>query len=586
MKLNSSDYELLLNACDSGFVILDQDKQVAYWNNWIAERTGISSDKAIGRNLKALFGTQVHSRVLNAIDSACESGQSSYFSPRLHKNLLPLKRKFNSTSEPLTHLRFSISRLTAADKENLILMYIEDQTAAVNREMKMHQNTAVLKNTKDRLIQSERDIRTLAFYDSLTGLANRHLFSESLNIAINQGKRNKSRACLMLIDIDFFKEINDTYGHDVGDKLLATMSERIRSCIRDSDTAARLGGDEFAVIFWGIDKPAFAYKLAEKITREIARPVTVDGAAINTSCSIGMSFYPDDANNTQDLYKYSDIALYEVKRNGRASWKTYSREMRSMIEHKHSIKDHLIYGINNQRITTMYQPLIDLASKRVKGFEALTRLKVNETVISPADFIPVAEEFGLINNITECSLKDIINKIPIWLKMEIQKLSINLSSIQFRDLDMMRKLNNTHKILQQYGLELEVEITESILMENIHIALENLITLTSSGISIALDDFGTGYSSLEYLSKLPIDRLKIDRSFINNVNNEADSVITNTIISLGHNLGMQVTAEGVETHEQEAYLLSKNCDTVQGFLYSKPIEIHADMDFGELAQVA
>ncbi|HIF52079.1 MAG TPA: EAL domain-containing protein [Thiotrichaceae bacterium] len=563
----------IMDATDSGIIILNKDARIQIWNKWLATYTDLSQSSVINKTLHEVFGDAVHKRVHSVIDHALNKNQSTFLSPRLNKHPLPLYRK-NDVKE-LLYQKITISKLTTEDDERYCIININDVSASAKREASLKKQTQALKETTENLKISEKIIRHVALHDSLTTLANRILFSDRLNMAIEQARRQNEFVSIMLIDIDYFKQINDSYGHDTGDKLLIEIGNRIKSCIRSSDTAARLGGDEFAVIQTQLKKLDLdgISKLAGKLNEILSSPIILDGRIIKTGASIGISVFPLDADNSTDLVKNADLAMYNAKENGRSNWQLYSDEMRSLIKLKQQQKDALIDAINNNRITVHYQPEINLNNGQIITLEALVRyIDADGKLVMPDNFINIAEESNLINDLTKSVLKNICNLYSNSKDNCIPDVAINISSKQFSDKDLIHKLKDTHKFIKSHCSKLEVEITESVLMENTNDAISILEELSGLGISIAIDDFGTGYSSLEYLKKFPVHKLKIDRSFINNVcTDNSDEVITNSIISLGHNLGMSVLAEGVETKDQVDFLLNKNCDSAQGYYYSKPV---------------
>ena len=579
----------ILNLCDIGIIIVDQDRHILQWNSWLTNYTGIKEDDAIDKTLEEVFQCTISKHLNDAIDDALLNGRSTLLSPRLHKHPLPLFRESREIKgkEPV-HQKIVISSFKGKKEERRCIINISDVTASILREIALQKKTIALKKTSDELIQSAKEITKLAFHDSLTGLANRTLFNDRLDMAMVQAKRQNEMMGIMLIDIDNFKQVNDTYGHAVGDELLVATSRRIEQCIRESDTAARLGGDEFTVIQTQLDHIGGATTLANKLTKVISEPITINNHVIKTSPSIGVSIFPNDANTSDDLLKNADMAMYNIKQNGRAGWQFYSNAMRSAQDQREKQYTNLLNAINNNRIVVHYQPEIHLSENKIDSFEALVRyVDDDDKLVMPDDFISIAEESGLINQITDIVLENICNASMLWKDINVPSIAINLSTIQFHNNEIIEKLNTTHNFLKKQNSKLEIELTESILMENMKYAVNTLDEISKSGISIALDDFGTGYSSLEYLRSFPLKKLKIDRSFISGIaDKNNDAMITDTIISLGHNLGMKVVAEGVESQFQHNYLVKQKCDVGQGFHYSMPISKKDLSAFTNSMQVA
>jgi len=564
----------IINATDAGIIILDKDARIQVWNKWMINHANMEQSFILNKTLEEVFNDPIDKRLISAIDDALKHDQSSFFSSKLHKHLLPLYHK--DGHKELLNQKITVSRLASENSERYCIININDVSSSAKREASLKEQAKTLKETTEDLKKSEKRIRHIAFHDSLTNLANRTLFHDRLNMAVEQTRRNQEYMSVMMIDIDYFKQINDSYGHDIGDALLIEIGERIKKCIRASDTAARLGGDEFAVILTQLKKLNLdgIAKIANSINKCLSDPIILKNVTIKTSGSIGVSIFPLDADNTEDLIKNADLAMYNAKDNGRSNWQFYSDKMRNEMNLRQKQKDKLSSAIEDERIIVHYQPEISLKTGKIITLEALVRyIDADGNLVMPDNFIHVAEESNLINDVTDAVLKNICNLYSMGRNNCIPDVAVNISSKQFSDHDLIYKLNDLHKFIKKHESNLEVEITESVLMENTDNAISILEELSSIGISIAIDDFGTGYSSLEYLKKFPVHKLKVDRSFINHVcTNNSDEVITNTIISLGHNLGMTVLAEGVESKDQADYLSTRHCDSVQGYYYSRPVD--------------
>jgi len=422
---------------------------------------------------------------------------------------------------------------------------------------------------------AEDQLRYIATHDSLTDLANRTMFNEGLRHALQQGARYNRGIAVLFIDIDRFKVVNDSLGHSAGDRLLQDCAKRLSECLRESDTVARLGGDEFVVMVENFTAPRDAIAIAQKILTNIAKPFFVDGQEFLMSASIGISTFPEDGTDTEALLKNADIAMYRAKDQGRNNYQFYSAQMNKHTFERLAMESSLRRALERNEFVLHYQPKLDLRSGAIVGVEALVRWRHPDWgMVSPAQFIPLAEESGLIVQIGEWVLKTACEQSRMWRDQGIQamRVAVNLSARQFGQKTL---LADVAKIIADSGLTpecLELEITESLVMHNPEHAADTLQKLRAMGVTLSIDDFGTGYSSLAYLKRFPIDCVKIDRSFIKDIPNDADDMaITKGVIALGHSLRLKVVAEGVETAEQREFLRSNGCDELQGFLFSKPL---------------
>ncbi len=423
--------------------------------------------------------------------------------------------------------------------------------------------------------KAEQQLNFLAYYDVLTGLPNRSLFLDHLHLAMAGAKRHESHMALLFLDLDRFKEINDTLGHHIGDLLLQNVAGRLKACLRETDTVARMGGDEFAIIQTDLAGIEGAESLAQKIIASLSEPFLLDGQEVYTSTSIGITVYPLEDVGAEQLLKNADMAMYSAKNQGRNTFQFFSATMNVEAHRRMSIQAGLRQALEQGELVLHYQPKISFAQGAVVGAEALLRWrKANGEIVPPMAFIPVAEESGLIIPIGEWALREACRQMRAWEEAGLPpvRVSVNLSPVQFRRSSLVVAVTAA---LAEVGVDparLELEITESLLMEHDPATLSMLERLRETGIRISVDDFGTGYSSLHYLKRLPVDILKIDRSFIDDIPQEADDVaIARAIISLGHHLNLQVVAEGVETMEQAEFLRANGCDEVQGYLYGRPL---------------
>ncbi|MGZ5008434.1 MAG: putative bifunctional diguanylate cyclase/phosphodiesterase [Methylobacter sp.] len=434
-------------------------------------------------------------------------------------------------------------------------------------------NTTLIDITQH--VKSQEKIHRLAHYDSLTQLPNRVLINERIEQAIHFSYRENKNFALLFLDLDDFKSVNDSLGHHYGDALLRQVAQRLERSLREVDSAGRLGGDEFVIILSGANADGAA-TAAQKITDTLKEPFDLDGQILSIRTSIGISIYPKDGLDSNTLTRHADIAMYHAKQGGRGHFSFFDVKMNTRLEHRLAMERELRLAIEEEQFLLYYQPQIDLDSERIIGVEALIRWRHPEHgMISPAEFIPISEDCGLINPIGEWVLRQACEDMKTWQAMGFAplKVSVNLSLRQLQEGTLFNKISN---ILAQSGIagnQLELELTESVMMENHAVTLNFMTQCKDLGIHFSIDDFGTGYSSLSYLTKLPLlDKLKIDRSFIQELskNNDANTIVS-AIVNLAKSLRLKVIAEGVETEEQLAYLRNCGCDTVQGFYFSPPV---------------
>jgi diguanylate cyclase (GGDEF)-like protein/PAS domain S-box-containing protein len=421
---------------------------------------------------------------------------------------------------------------------------------------------------------AESRIEYLATHDEMTGLSNRASFLQLLNQAIHTSKRHGRRFAVLFIDLDRFKAINDSLGHEAGDTLLKTMASRFADGVRKSDVVARLGGDEFIVLINEISGIEDIALVARQLISAALRPVTIDGKDCRVTASIGVAAFPEDADDAEQLIKNADMAMYLAKEEGKNNFQCYSKEIRAMSVEKISLESNLANALDRGEFSVQYQAKVGLATGEITGVEALLRWwnPVLGTV-PPVQFIPVAEETGQIVPIGKWVLQTACAQNVSWQKQGLRPvcMAVNISPRQFRDPGLV---DDVARVLEATGMDpslLELEITESMVMHNAEQAILKLKAIKAMGVRLAIDDFGTGYSSLAQLKLFPIDTLKVDRSFIRDIpGNTEDKAITEAIIAMGKSLGVTVVAEGVETAEQQAFLRSHYCDQMQGFFFSKP----------------
>ncbi|MCO7224803.1 EAL domain-containing protein [Pleionea sp. CnH1-48] len=430
--------------------------------------------------------------------------------------------------------------------------------------------------TKDisELKQTEDQLRCMANYDQLTRLPNRTMFLEHLKHAINLANRYDEKVALLFLDLDGFKLINDSMGHGVGDQLLQAVALRLKKCLRGTDNVARLGGDEFTVIIERVSKKDNVVPQVERVIEDLSRPFHLINQTAITSTSIGVAFYPDDGDTPANLLKHADIAMYEAKRLGKKNYRFFQPEMNALLVKRLDMEKALEKALKNSEFKTYYQPRVCVNSNKILGFEALIRwFSPEKGMVSPADFIPVAEETGQILEIGNWVLNDVCQQASIWHQQGWSgTISVNIAALQFKQSDLTSDVKAVLKKYQLPGDQLELEITEGTLIENLELTRSLLIRLKNLGVRIALDDFGTGYSSLAYLQQFPIDLLKIDRSFITQLEHSSKAAkLSQAIINMAHSLDLRVVAEGIEDNYQLDFLRSSLCEEYQGYLFGKPL---------------
>ncbi|SCX76234.1 EAL domain-containing protein [Nitrosospira sp. Nsp13] len=421
----------------------------------------------------------------------------------------------------------------------------------------------------------EEQVAFMAQHDFLTGLPNRLLLQDRLTQAIAHAERKQGKLAVIFLDLDHFKTINDSLGHPVGDKLLQEVADRIKGAVRTSDTVSRPGGDEFIIMLQEPETTDAIAMVAVKLLTGIASPYLIDGSEIQVTTSIGISVFPEDGRDSDSLIKHADNAMYQAKGSGRNNYQFFTQEMNRRTLERISLRTKLSHALECRELSLHYQPQVDLQSGRIIGAEALLRWNQSMLgMVSPAQFIPIAEENGMIIPIGEWVLREACRQNQEWRKLGLPEITMaaNLSAVQFRQKNFGKMIM---VIVHESGLApsaFELEITESVVMHDAGAAIALLQQLKTFGLKLSVDDFGTGYSSLSYLKKFPIDKLKIDQSFVRNMMIDPDdAVIASTIISMAQSLRLKVIAEGVETPEQLAFLKQQGCDEMQGYYFSKPL---------------
>jgi diguanylate cyclase (GGDEF)-like protein len=414
--------------------------------------------------------------------------------------------------------------------------------------------------------------------DALTGLSSRNRLQERTELAIAFAQQHQRCVALLFLDLDHFNRINDSLGHAFGDAVLRTVGERLGTDLRERDTAARFGGDDFVVVLSDLASPQDVALVANKILRDVERPITVDGREIILSVSIGVSMFPQDGTDYDTLLRNADAAMYRAKASGRNAFFFYTADLNTQALHKLEMEAQLRRALERNQLLLHYQPLLHMASNRVTDAEALIRWRKDDgSLVSPLDFIPLAEETGLILPIGQWVLRTACAQARQWMREGLHlRVAVNLSARQFRDEQLVHTVRQILLDCDLPAQQLKLEITESTVMDNAEQAAHTLAALKALGVGVSVDDFGTGYSSLAYLRRFPIDQLKIDRSFVIEMLQYPDSAaIVNSIIGLARALRLQTVGEGVETQAQRDFLQAAGCDLLQGYLFSRPVTADA-----------
>jgi diguanylate cyclase (GGDEF)-like protein/PAS domain S-box-containing protein len=524
-------------------VITDRRGIIEYVNPWFTKITGYTMADVVGKNPRILKSAETHPETYRRLWDTLLSGKEW------------------------------LGELHNTKKNGELYWCLEAISPLKNEAGEVTHFVAITEDISERK-QSEQTIHHLAFHDALTGLPNRRLFRDRLLHALASAERKHDGFALMLLDLDHFKKINDTLGHDAGDELLVIVAKRLGAVLRKVDTLARMGGDEFALIAVDVAEPKDAAHIAEALQQALRAPVQLQGRELFLSTSVGITIYPNDADDVDSLVKNADIALYRAKDLGRDNFQFFTPQMNAALVQRQQMENSMRFALERGQFLLMYQPQVNLADGTMHCVEALIRWHHPEQgMIAPADFIPLAEETGMILAIGDWVLRTACAQARAWqLAGMPMRVAVNLSARQFKQGDIANQVEN---ILRETGLDsqfLEIEMTEGMLLEDTAQTSATLDTLHRMGLQISIDDFGTGYSSLSYLKRLPLDILKIDQSFVRDIHTDADdrSIVT-AVIALAHSLHLSVVAEGVETPEQLAFLRALGCDTIQGFLFSRPV---------------
>jgi len=528
-----------------GLCFLDRNTRYVKINRRLAEMNNVTIEETIGRTVREVIADEA---AASKIESLCN--------------------RVIETGRPVENVE-TIRKTKKAELTVLSHYYpVRDQTGIVVGI------NIVVQDITDRK-RMEEEIRHMAQHDALTGLPNRRLFIDILHVELAQARRHRTKLAILFLDLDRFKEINDTLGHGAGDTLLKQVSERFRGATRESDTAARIGGDEFNMILADISRIEDVSDIAVKIVASLRKPIVIGGHELHVTTSVGISIYPDDSEDIETLLRYADIAMYHAKESGRNTFRFYNHSINVQTIERMKLESWLGQTIYRGELSVLYQPQIDIKSKKISFAEALVRWNHPERgLLEARDFIPLAEDMGFITSIDEWVLRTVCSQAAAWKKAGLESFSVavNLSARQFQSPILVKMIS---AILTKTGLPpgcLDLEVTESTAMRDVEQSASQLRELREMGVHISIDDFGTGYSSLNYLKKLPIERLKIDKSFIQDIVKDSDDrAIIGAVTSMAHKMGIKTVAEGVETEEQLAFLRYSECDEAQGFLFSRPV---------------
>ena len=534
----------IFDSVNEGIIVTDADKNMLFINPAFSTITGYSTNDLIGQNLNLLE--------LGLMDDAFNHDTWRSINEIGHWQGEVVGRRKNNENYA----------------ECLSISTMKNELSEVSYYI------GVFSDISERKAAEER-VAYVVLHDFLTNLPNGLLLQDRLVQAICHASRENHKVAVMCLDLDHFKAINDMLGHLVGDKLLQEVARRISSVSRVSDTVSRRGGDEFVILLSDLEAVDDAAVIATKLINAISDLYVIDGNEIKITTSIGISIFPEDGCDGNCLIKYADAAMYHAKKSGRNNYQFFTHEMNQLALERMSIERKLRHALERQEFCLHYQPQVDLRSGRIIGVEALLRWNNPETgMIPPGHFIPIAEENGLIISIGEWVLREACRQNSEWRMLGLPEITmaVNLSAVQFRQNNFGEMIK---AILCEYGLDpsaLELEITEGAVMHNAEVSIALLVELKAMGLKLSVDDFGTGYSSLSYLKRFPIDKLKIDQSFVRDIAVDSDdAVIVSTIINMARTLKLKVMAEGVETAEQLSFLKHQECDEIQGYYFSKPM---------------
>ncbi|WP_372999095.1 EAL domain-containing protein [Sulfurimonas sp.] len=550
MQLKYSQQVQIIEQIHDSVITTDLDGYITSWNKGSELLLEYTESQVLGKHITMLYLEEDYEALKESIDQLMKNGEY-YADKRLVKK-----------SKQIVYIALSLSILKDSNgKPTAMVGYAQDITERKIAEEKLHEQKNILHHQ--------------AHHDDLTQLPNRAFFNDRLEQAIQRAKRNKTLIALFYIDLDHFKQINDSLGHEIGDKVLQVTADRLKNNIRKEDTLSRLGGDEFTLIVEELNIAKDVSVLAQKIIEDLEKPIHIDTHTLYISSSIGISIYPNDDTDAKNLLKYADSAMYKAKEEGRNNFQFYSSEMTELAFEHLAMEVSLRQALANEEFVVHYQPQINGSDNSLIGMEALIRWNHPTLgMVPPYKFIPIAEKNGLIIQIDQWVMRSAMTQLSSWYKEGLNPgvLSMNLAikQLQKKDfIEVMRSLLEETRCKPEW---IELEVTEGQIMTNPEEAIKILNQISDMGIELAIDDFGTGYSSLSYLKKLPLDKLKIDRSFIKDLPDDDEDIgITKSVIALSKSLNLKVIAEGVETKEQKDFLVENGCHNIQGYFYSKPI---------------
>ena len=539
--------ETIFNAIPDLFFLMEVDGIIVDYHTGDEKNLYVSPHQFIGKRMTDLLPPEVVSKFQSHVEKILQQEGMITFEYEL---IMP---------HGLVHFE---ARMSYLPEYNQIVLIIRD----VSEQYK-----------------SAEIIRQQAYFDTLTSLPNRFLALDRLSQMLTEAERNNEKTAVLFLDLDDFKKINDSLGHEIGDKVLIQSAQRLKQVLREGDTVGRLGGDEFIVLLRGISEHHDALVTTENLLKSFREPFVIDGRELMLTLSIGVAISPENGHCASDLLRNADTAMYQAKDLGRNTYSFFSKEMNTMMLRRFEIEEQMHGALERNEFELYYQPQFDVKKQNITGVEALLRWH-NSALgnVTPDEFIPIAEQTGLIIPIGRFVIKQAIDFLDEWQNSHHKNvtMAVNLSPCQFRDSELLSFIKGSLNKSNVSAEDLELEITEGVLMSGQSHIHDTLIEISTLGIKLSMDDFGTGYSSLSYLRQYAFDVLKIDQSFISGIPlNKADSELVNTIIAMAHSLGLKVVAEGVETQEQLTLLDDLGCDLVQGYYFSKPLTAKQLLDF-------
>ncbi len=539
----------LIDISPDAIVIVDQNMCVTNFNPAAEKLFGYERQKIIGQSFIGSLTAEKQKPMLKQFLNYCKNKNDAALHP------VRLEMRSQKGSVMATSTRVAVS---GAEGRYQYIFYVRDKIRQLEAEDKLHQAT---------------------YNDALTGLPNRYVAVQHIRVGITDAQRQNRNLVVMKISLDRFKHINESLGHEAGDQLLIEIASRLQTLSRRGDLVSRINGDQFAVILVDIDKSTNLDVLVRKYMECFSPAFRFGEHVLHISVSIGVACFPHDAGNVEELLRAAESAMFQAKQKGGTGFRYYSQEMSRQSKERLYLENELRRAIRNNQLDVYYQPQVDLASGKILGVEALVRWNHPSLgAVSPIKFIPVAEEIGLISEIGHWVMKRACSDMTLLKhnQNELLRLSINLSARQFQENDLVKVIAN---VLNETGFppdKLELEITESLFMEDVESVAQTLTTLSQQGIKISMDDFGTGYSSLSYLKRFPINTIKVDRSFVKDMTTDKDDAsIVAATIQMAHSLSLDIVAEGVETEDQLQFLLKQKCDKIQGFYFSRPLTYKA-----------